>query len=168
MNYIEFHARIGNLPINRGRDRPINAIVAPHRGTSSRTPRARNRIDLLFFRLGTDAAAGRNGITNPNRFVFCNDNRSGDRFLDHVDDRVLDWHLHRGSWCLSCCSLRRRLFLGCGFRGSSTRTDLGLRLFGCRVLCGFLACRLGACLAAFRDLLARRNALLCFGHRCPL
>jgi hypothetical protein len=27
--------------------------------------------------------------------------------------------------------------------------------------------RLGACLAAFRAFLARRNTLLCFGHGCP-
>ena len=62
-----------------------------------------------------------------------------------------------------------RWFLGHGFRGTPDRTpDLGLCLFRRRTLCGLLARRLGAGLATFRAFLARRNALLCFGHDCPL
>jgi hypothetical protein len=84
-----------------------------------------------------------------------------------------DRHLYHLSWrfsrCLPCRDLRWPLFLGHGFRGTPDRTpDLGLCLFRRRALCGLLARRLGAGLATFRAFLARRNALLCFGHDCPL
>ena len=73
-----------------------------------------------------------------------------------------DWHLHQLS---SFRCLRRALFLGHRLRRAHARApDLGLRFFRRRVLCRHLARRLGACLAAFRALLARRNALFCFGH----
>ena len=62
-----------------------------------------------------------------------------------------------------------RCFLAMGFAFTPDRTlDLGLCLFRRRALCGLLARRLGAGLATFRVFLARRNALLCFGHDCPL
>jgi hypothetical protein len=134
-------------------------------------------IDLLFFRVGAGAVlwlrAGRNGGRRLNCFALCNDNHTGGRLLDHVDDRVLDRHLHhlswRFSWCLPRRDLRWPLFLGHGFRGTPDRTpDLGRCLFWRRALCGLLARRLGAGLATFRAFLARRNALLCFGHDCPL
>ena len=71
-------------------------------------------IDLLVFRLGTDAAlrlrTGRNRSRRPNHFVLSNNDHAGDRLLDHVDDRVLDRHLYhlswRFSWCLPCRDLR--------------------------------------------------------------
>jgi hypothetical protein len=134
-------------------------------------------IDLLFFRLGTGAglrlAIGRNGSRRPNCFVLSNNNHAGEWLFDHVDDRVLDRHLYHLSWrfsrCLPCRDLRWPLFLGHGFRGTPDRTpDLGLCLLRRRALCGLLARRLGAGLATFRAFLARRNALLCFGHDCPL
>ena len=34
------------------------------------------------------------GVAGPNQFVLRNDNHAGDRFLDHVDDRVFDRHNH--------------------------------------------------------------------------
>jgi hypothetical protein len=54
-------------------------------------------------------------------------------------------------------------FLGAfGFRSTTARTpDLGLCLFRRHALCGLLARRLDACLAAFRAFLARRDTLLC-------
>jgi hypothetical protein len=142
---------------------------------ASQRHRDSGHIPLLFFRLGTGAVlwlrAGRNGGRRLNCFVLCND--TGGRLLHHVDDRILDQHLRhlswRFSWCLPCHDLRWPLFLGRGFRCTPDCTpDLGLCLFRCRPFCGLLARRLGTGLATFRAFLARRNALLCFGHDCPL
>jgi hypothetical protein len=89
-------------------------------------------------------------------------NRAGGWLLDDVDHRGFDWHLH---YLSSFRCLRRALFLGHWFRRDHARApDLGLRFFRRRVLCRHLARRPGACLAAFRAFLARRDALFCFGH----
>ena len=75
-------------------------------------------IDLLFFRLapvpGVASRSDEMGVA-VDLSVLSNNNHAGDRLLDHVDDRVLDRHLHhsswRFSWCLPCRDLRWPLFL---------------------------------------------------------
>src|SRR5258707_2959905 len=122
------------------------------RGRASRTG--------AFAALGL--ATGRNGGRRTNRFVLRNNNRAGGWLLDDVDYRGFDWHLH---YLSSFRCLRRALFLGHWFRRAHARApDLGLHVFLRRVLCRHLARRLGACLGAFRTLLARRDALFCFGY----